>query len=353
MDLQDLKRLNSLLSDFTWFGRTFLQTGTGREWDAIDGRGYFTTAWMEFYTGIKDGTYYDLAKSICDASFMPHFGQEVEKQLRPLLEQLEAMETQHENLKIKVHIDTDKFGRYEDQLKKMSRDKIIFDIIADSEDIRDTYFVEDNPEQTRSYLIQVIREVLHRYGSAEQEKIRGLENRVKELEAGLQEKNTLLALQDSQHGQLARTVKEQQEQLTTLTERNRELETALSEYRQQDEEADNAVIDPSSPIEDAKLRMYFFYKLGFLDKSIWNDRITYKRMATVLRKILGGKPITQDSAQRYAKLFNATGHTQLKQYEADNEHKVLDYLKSVCPDMDFPKGKFVNDIMRRTNRNEQ
>ena len=124
MDLQDLKRLNSLLSDFTWFGRTFLQTGTGREWDAIDGRGYFTTAWMEFYTGIKDGTYYGLAESICDASCIPHFGQEVEKQLCPLLEQLEAMETQQENLKIKVHIDTDKFGRYQDQLKKMSRDKI-------------------------------------------------------------------------------------------------------------------------------------------------------------------------------------------------------------------------------------
>src|SRR5690606_24426807 len=162
-----------------------------------------------------------------------------------------------------------KFGRYQDQLKKMSRDKIIFDIIADSEDIRDTYFVEDNPEQTRSYLMQVIRDVLHRYGSAEQEKIRELENRVKELEAGLQEKNALLALQDSQHGQLARTVKEQQEELTIVTERNRELETTLSEYRQQDEEADNAVIDPSSPIDNGRLRMYFFHKLGFLDKSLW------------------------------------------------------------------------------------
>lgn len=102
----------------------------------------------------------------------------------------------------------------------------------------------------------------------------------------------------------------------------------------------------SSPFEEEKLRMYLFHKLGFLDKSIWNDELTYDQIAMFLRKVLGGKAITQNSAECYAKLFNFSGNTQLKQYEADNEHKVLNYLKSICPDTDFHKGKFVNNIMK-------
>jgi len=104
--------------------------------------------------------------------------------------------------------------------------------------------------------------------------------------------------------------------------------------------------DESAPIKDGKLRMYFLYKLGFLDNSIWNEGLTYGHRARELRKILGGNNITQVSALRYYKLFNATGSPELRQYEADNEHKVLDYLKSICPDTDFPKGKFVNNIRK-------
>ncbi|WP_286850789.1 MULTISPECIES: hypothetical protein [Sphingobacterium] len=350
MNLKDLKHLNSLLADFTWYGRTFLQTGTGLEWDAIGGRDYFATAWMEFFKGINDGTYHRLAEATTDAPYISHFREEVQKQLNPLLAELKAMDVEQDLHKIKVRIDVEKFKRYETKLRQLSADGIIFDIIQDDDDIRDTYFIDDDPDHIRSYLMHGIREVLDRYTSSEQEKIRGLESKLKELETELQEKNALLAVQDAGRMELARTVKEQQEEITAFTERNRTLEGILSEYRKEEEEADNAVIDPSSPIENGRLRMYFFYKLGFLDKSVWNDSLTYGQMGKILQKILGGKPIKADTAERDVKLFNATGSAKLKDFEAKNEDKVLNYLKTICPDMDFPKGRFVNDIRKNTGR---
>lgn len=305
---------------------------------------------MEFFKGINDGIYYLLAEAITDAPYVSHFRKEVEERLNPLLAELEAMAVEQGLHKIKVHIDVGKFKSYETKLKQLSADGIIFDIIQDDDDIRDSYFIDGAPDQIRSYLMHGIKGVIDRYTSAEQEKIRGLESRLKELETELQEKNGLLNTRDLMYQDLARTVKEQQDEITAVTNRNRKLEEILSEYRKEEEEADNAVIDPSSPIENGRLRMYFFYKLGFLDKTIWNDGLTYEQMGKILQKILGGKPIKADTAERDIKLFNATGSAKLKDFEAKNEDKVLNYLKDICPDMDFPKGKFVNDIRKNTGR---
>lgn len=65
------------------------------------------------------------------------------------------------------------------------------------------------------------------------------------------------------------------------------------EYSKEEEQKDNAVIDLSSSVKEGKLRMYFFHKFGFLDKSIWNDELTYDQIAMILRKVLGGKPNTE------------------------------------------------------------
>ena len=350
MNYEDLKRLNTLLNNFTWYGETFLQTGTGQAWDAMAGREYFATAWMEFFKGINDGTYHRLAEAISDTPYISNFREEVQGRLKPLLAELESMAVEQGMRKIAVRIETGKFKRYETGLKQMSRDNNIFDIIQDDDDIRDTYFIDGDPDQIRSYLMQGIREVIDRYTSAEQEKIRELESRIKEMEAVVQEKNHLLNTRDLLHQDLARTVKEQQDEITAITELNRTLEEILSKYRQEDEEVGNMGTDESTPIKDGKLRMYFLYKLGFIDNAIWNEGLTYGQRARILRKILGGNTITQVSALRYYKLFNATGSTELRQYEADNEHKVLDYLKSICADTDFPKGKFVNDIRKNTGK---
>lgn len=208
MNLKDLKHLNTLLNDFAWFGQTFLQTGTGLEWDAIGGREYFATAWMEFFKGINDGTYHRLAEAITDAPYISHFREEVQKQLNPLFTELEAMAVEQGLHKIKVRIDVEKFKRYERKLWQLSADGIIFDIIQDDDDIRDSYFIDGDPDQIRSYLMHGIKGVIDRYTSAEQEKIRELESRLKELETELQEKNALLAVQDAGRMELARSVKE-------------------------------------------------------------------------------------------------------------------------------------------------
>mgnify|MGYP001273146942 CR=1 FL=1 len=109
MNYDDLKHLNNLLADFTWFGKTFLQTGTGLEWDAIGGRDYFATAWMEFFKGINDGTYHRLAEAITDAPYISHFRKEVEERLNPMLAELDAMEVEQGLNKIKVRIEVGKF----------------------------------------------------------------------------------------------------------------------------------------------------------------------------------------------------------------------------------------------------
>lgn len=347
MKYEDSQHIDSLLTDFTWYARTFLQTGTGMEWDSIGGRDYFATVWMEFFKGIRDGTYQRLAEAISDPAYIPYFRDDVQDRLRPLLAELEAMTLKKGKQKIKAHINVEKFGLYGAGLKQMSRDNIVFDIIQDDDDIRGTYFIDEDPSLIRSYLTAGIRNILNEYGSAERRKIRELEGKLKELESELQEKNTLFAVQDSRRRELAQTVNEQQNEISAIAERNRKLEEILLEYIKEEEEANEAAIDPSSPIENGRLRLYFFHKLGFLDKTLWKDKITYEQMGKILQKILGGKPIKADTAARDAKLFNSTGSSQLKQYEADNEHKVLNYLKSICPDLDFPEGKSVNEIMRR------
>src|SRR5690606_30771602 len=183
---------------------------------------------MEFFKGINDGTYYRLAEAITDAPYVSHFRKEVEERLNPLLAELEAMAVDQGLHKIKVHIDVGKFKSYETKLRQLSADGIVFDIIQDDDDIRDSYFIDGDPDQIRSYLMHGIKGVIDRYTSAEQEKIRELESRLKELETELQEKNALLAVQDAGHMELARTVKEQQDEITAVTERNRTLEGILS-----------------------------------------------------------------------------------------------------------------------------
>lgn len=74
-------------------------------------------------------------------------------------------------------------------------------------------------------------------------------------------------------------------------------------------------------------------------------------MGKILKKILGGEPIKADTAERYVKRFHETGSAKRKDIEAKNEDKVLNYLKSICRETDFPKGRFVNDIKKKAGRN--
>lgn len=355
MNLQDFKRLSSLLADFTWYGETFLQTGMGQQWDDAPGRSYNATPWMEFFKGINDGTYYRLAEAITDTAYLPRFREEVNARLAPLLAELDAATVERGMRKIRVRIDVDKFRRYETGLKQLSTDNIIFDIIRDDDDIRDTYTIDGNPSQIRSYLMQGIRDILNQYNSAEHERIRELENRLKEMETAMVEKNTLLAVLQTKEERFSKRLNEKQATIEILSKRNRALEETLSAYGEEEENADNAVIDPSDgePIKDAKLRMYFLCKLGFLDTSIWADGITHEQRARILRKILGGGPITQSAAERYCKFFNDPANPGFREYEMKKEDAILDYLKRVCPKIDFQKGKFINDIVRRKNRAEQ
>ena len=96
---------------------------------------------MEFFKGINDGTYNRLAEAITDTSYISHFRQEVEERLNPLLAELDAMKVEQGLRKIKVRIDVENSKRYETKLRQLSADGIIFDIIQDDDDIRETYFI--------------------------------------------------------------------------------------------------------------------------------------------------------------------------------------------------------------------
>ncbi|MCT1526686.1 hypothetical protein [Sphingobacterium hotanense] len=350
MDSKDFERLGRLLDNLSWYVETFIASGMGLEWDTVPGRSYYATPWMEFFKGINDGSYHRLSEAITDSEYMPRFREEVNGRLAPLLAELEAATVETGKRKIPVRIDVGKFRLYETELRQMSTDNIIFDLIQDDDDIRDAYYVEESPAQIRSYLTHGIRYILDQYNSAELERIRELENRLKEKDAELGEKNIRLALLQEKEEQSSKQLRDNQTTITTLTMRNELLEKALSQY-EEDEEAEDTKKGEISlsdivPIKDANLRMYALYKLGFLDRSIWRGGITYEQEAKILRKILGGGPIKQDTALRYCKLFNGSNSSDFVSFEMQHEDELLKYLKHVCPKIDFKKGELINRIRK-------
>lgn len=330
MNIREFKRFSDTLDEFMWYGRAFLQSEMGMNWSNIPGRSYQTTPWMEFFTGINNGTYEKLAETITDKSYLSHFKAEVEKRLAPLLDELKPTKASTGTQKIPVHIDIEKFSRYEGALKKMSADKIIFDIIQDDEDIRGTYYIDADQAHIRSYLMLGIQAVLDCYASADRKRILELEGTLKKL--------------DQEIINLQLLTKEKQGEIDRLDEQNRKLEEKLSKVT-----CEEPIIEDGEELGNNKFRMYFLYKLGFLDNSIWEERTTYEQRATMLFKVLNGAPITTDTALRYYKLFNAIGSMGLKEYEGKYEGKLLDIFRRICPELKFESGKPINHIKRWIN----
>ena len=105
--------------------------------------------------------------------------------------------------------------------------------------------------------------------------------------------------------------------------------------------------ETSESIKNNKLRMYFLYKLGFLDNAIWNEKLGYEQRVKILCRILEGGPLKIDTAIRYYKLFNSIGSAELKAYESENEKTVFDYLKKLSNDIEIKSGDFINSLRKK------
>ena len=93
---------------------------------------------MDFFSGINDGTFQSMVDNLIIGSTFEQNVKEITEQLTPILDQLEASQPEKGAKRVGVKIDVEKFGRYGETLKTMSAKGIIFDIIQDEEDIRET-----------------------------------------------------------------------------------------------------------------------------------------------------------------------------------------------------------------------
>ncbi|WP_433901862.1 hypothetical protein [Sphingobacterium puteale] len=253
------------------------------------------------------------------------------------------MEITEGKRKIAVHIDEAKFRRYEESLKRMSSEKIIFDIIQDDDDIRETYFIDGNPAEFRSYLLLTLQWVVDSFVSSEQKKIKELENRVLELHSELSEKNTLLALAKEKESSLENKIEQSRKKLDSAEWKVDHLQELLSRYMEEEgmEESESNDIR-----ENSKLRMHYLYKLGLLDDGIWNEGIPQKVRAQVIGAILDAGPLKSDTAIRYYKFFNSYGSPELKEYDSKNEQTFFDYMRKNCPNLRLEKGQFINRLRK-------
>ncbi|WP_104383530.1 hypothetical protein [Sphingobacterium sp. HMA12] len=222
----------------------------------------------------------------------------------------------------------------------MSAKGIIFDIIQDEEDIRESYFIDFRPADTRSYLIQCLNKILESPRNSRESKIRELELRISEMEKTNLELTTLLSGSRAEVSELKKKSEEDRETLQSVKKDNSDLREQLSKFVDSDNEG------AIESIKNNKLRMYYLYKLGFLDDAIWNEKLGYEHRVKILCRILQGGPLKIDTALRYYKLFNSIGSAELKAYEAENEKMVFGYIKSLC-DIELKNGEFINSLRKK------
>lgn len=341
MNMKAFQQFLSQLEDILWFPRVFIQSKNGMSWDDIPTRKYFSTAWMDFFLGINDGTFQDMADYLINGNTIEQIEKEIIEQLIPILDHLEASEPEKGTKRIGVKIDVEKFGRYGETLKEMSKKGIIFDIIQDEEDVREKYFIDFRPADTRSYLIQSLSKILDSSRNYRNKRIKELELRISEMEKANLELSTLLSASRAETSQLRAKNEEDRERLQSRKNENNSLKEKLSRFMDDEKE------ETSESIKNNKLRMYFLYKLGFLDNAIWNEKLGYEQRVKILCRILEGGPLKIDTAIRYYKLFNSIGSAELKAYESENEKTVFDYLKKLSNDIEIKSGDFINSLRKK------
>lgn len=343
MELKKFEKFNGLLDELLWYPKTFLLSEAGVRWDKVPSRHYYSTPWMDFFLGLNDGSINRLAKEISSETYTTYFTKEIESRILPLIDNLQHLPTEKGMHKILVYINIEKFRLYEEKLKKMSADDVIFDIIRDDSDIRDQYEIHVDPSQIRSFLLVSLHWVHDNFVSFEQKKIKTLEKKIEELQNALIAKDTLVTLANEQQRNFENKAEEARKELEVSRQKIEHLEESLVRFMD-----DELTAEPESTDirENSKLRMYYLYKLGFLDDSIWNGDIPQKARAQIIGTILDAGPLKADTAIRYYKFFNSTGSAELREYDSKNEERFFDYIRKKCPGVEFKKGQTINRLRK-------
>lgn len=325
MDLRDFQNFSARIEELLWFPKVFSESVNGMVWESIPARNYFSTAWMDFFSGLIDGTFVRLVEDIINGTDTPEKRDEIGERLSPFLNVLKSTVTERGNKRAGVKINIENFGRYGDKLKEMSAQKVIFDIIRDEEDIREMYFIDFRPSDTRAYLLRSLQRILDSASDADNRKIKELETRISEMEKANLEMSTLLSGSRAENMELKQKIEDDRERIGSLMRENSNLKEEITKFTDNENELTDGTI------KNNKLRMYYLHKLGFLDDAIWNEKLGYEQRVRIICKILEGGPLKIDTALHYYKLFNATGSAELRAYEAENEQTVLEYLRKLSP----------------------
>lgn len=344
MELRDFQNFSARIEELLWFPKVFSESVNGTIWDSIPARNYFSTAWMDFFSGLNDGTFEHLVEDIINGMDTSEKRNEIGERMSSFLDLLKPTDTERGNKRACVKINIENFGRYKGMLKEMSAQKVIFDIIQDEEDIREMYFIDFSPSDTRAYLLRSLQRILDSASDADNRKIKELEAKISEMGKANLEMSTLLSGSRAENRELKRKIEDDRERIGTLMRENSKLKEEITKFTDNENELTDGTI------KNNKLRMYYLYKLGFLDDAIWNEKLGYEQRVRILCRVLEGGPLKIDTALRYYKLFNATGSTELRLYETENEQSVLEYFRKLSPELELKSGHFVN-LLKKAKTN--
>ncbi|WP_433901861.1 hypothetical protein [Sphingobacterium puteale] len=64
MEIKNFEKFNGLVGELLWYPKTFCQSEGAVKWETVPSRNYFSTPWMDFFCGLKDGSFGKLAEAL-------------------------------------------------------------------------------------------------------------------------------------------------------------------------------------------------------------------------------------------------------------------------------------------------
>lgn len=287
MEIEQRKIFETLRKKVLWFGRTFLLSDGGKEWEKAEKLPYRIIPWADFYLEIENGKFEEVCKELSAMPLSPHDRESLVQVISKFVQQInnlnipEAINSKEQKESWKrIAIYPYTMQNYEEQLNHLFDLDIVYNapwnepVNGSSEVIisADNHFYKD-------CLLAVYTRMLE-----------WLQNR----ESIPIESNN------------ANPVKEEENSL-------------------EDEEA--------QPGENLIYKVALMHRLGFLDRKKWPDNATQEQISNVLATILGSEqsPVKVSSLKRYLKALlnhDYEGEKITKKYGS----KIDGYLKEVFPD---------------------
>lgn len=291
MEIEKRKDFEHLKSEVFWFGKAFVLSEGGREWQKADYLKYYITTWADFYLGIEEGELENLCKRLLSFSLSSYDKERLEQQIADLISELKALTIIHTTTSREtretwplVPLYSYTMQKYVLQLNRLFDLDVIYDAPWNSPDPSNPSLIHISADNMfyKDCLLAIYTQLLEDINST-----------------GLDGKNELL-------------------QENEILKRKIQSEKEEEGYKEDTPEAVNLVF-----------RMVLMYQLGILDKSKWPEKATQDQISRILATILGSEqsPVKTTSIKRYLKAL-MNGDYEGKKIRDKYDQKVKEFLKN-------------------------